>query len=734
MVTACLLHYRCDLPAVIRFIGGQHTGAHRDNPSIFAELRRAAIDPEAIATLERVFTKGAPTICNASFSRENFHAYLAYGNHASIYEDPRATQRAFSKDLRKGYSLASDPRMIYYVPHLHLTPQGMVFAPNKKPRPVFDSTFHPAPWCMAINDVLDSQLEPDVHFASTLIKYYTFVWNARITYPTEELYQGDDDVSGAFRQIKYNPNLVGMHATLVFGVLFFMTGQTFGDASSPANWEPVATCRRLYAKYLWSQPATVERGQHLLPNPKFTDPPSASDVANFAKANRDSQNQGILNEDGSRQPPGYDHWVDDVFYCDVRAHFVRTVVASMLALYLLLGTPTDHHRDPLSWEKFNNQFTFLRRNGGFTTNTRTLRVTLPPDKIEQLTVLLAEWKNVLSDYSLRDAASLLGKLWDTTRINPHMRARFFSLQNAFRNALLARYHALAGYRSRRHHRADLLEAQLPNELRYRILSLLSQQEAALLWNTNTKLPVTDSIRRTVTLLLGFLRDPSYKWGCSIGHLIPRDPHFEGYGDACLNSGAGYNHGLQYFFVVFWGDDIRRRCHLSHKHRDYLHINLMEFVVIIIQTAAVIAWLSLHPADIPPAPIANWWTDNLSSKSWINKVSSSSLQAQPLIHLMVQLCETFDILNKAEHIQGKHNELADFMSRLDPTLSHATYLQQIFQKKPELNSWSFFQASPDLLSEITFRLSCDVPLESLVPPKNFGQFVPAASTTSALWLK
>jgi hypothetical protein len=39
-----------------------------------------------------------------------------------------------------------------------------------------------------------------------------------------EIYLGDDDVSGAFRQVKYNPNMVVMHAFLVFDVLFMSTG------------------------------------------------------------------------------------------------------------------------------------------------------------------------------------------------------------------------------------------------------------------------------------------------------------------------------------------------------------------------------------------------------------------------------------------------------------------------------------------------------------------------------
>ena len=30
MFTACLLHYNLDIPSAVRFVGGIHTGAHRD--------------------------------------------------------------------------------------------------------------------------------------------------------------------------------------------------------------------------------------------------------------------------------------------------------------------------------------------------------------------------------------------------------------------------------------------------------------------------------------------------------------------------------------------------------------------------------------------------------------------------------------------------------------------------------------------------------------------------------
>jgi hypothetical protein len=58
------------------------------------------------------------------------------------------------KDNKKGYTILFDERMIPYLPHTHLTPQGLVDldTPYKNPRPSFDSTHCPEIWAMAIND------------------------------------------------------------------------------------------------------------------------------------------------------------------------------------------------------------------------------------------------------------------------------------------------------------------------------------------------------------------------------------------------------------------------------------------------------------------------------------------------------------------------------------------------------------------------------------------------------
>jgi hypothetical protein len=112
-----------------------------------------------------------------------------------------------------------------------MTPQGLVDlnTPYKNPRPIFDSSFCPHPWCFSINDWTHKDNEPELTFAGAELGFMIWLYNLRITYPDLEIYNADDNVSGAFRLMKYHPNCMAMHTFIqgFFGVV--NTGGTFGD-------------------------------------------------------------------------------------------------------------------------------------------------------------------------------------------------------------------------------------------------------------------------------------------------------------------------------------------------------------------------------------------------------------------------------------------------------------------------------------------------------------------------
>jgi hypothetical protein len=62
MATACLIHYNFSLPAMVRWIGGPYTAAHRDNEIIFARLKKTCVD-EDYRTARSNLHEGIPNTC-----------------------------------------------------------------------------------------------------------------------------------------------------------------------------------------------------------------------------------------------------------------------------------------------------------------------------------------------------------------------------------------------------------------------------------------------------------------------------------------------------------------------------------------------------------------------------------------------------------------------------------------------------------------------------------------------
>ena len=177
---------------------GPHVAEHRDHHTTLATLKRYNVDQRVIDDIQRIFLCGIPAQCNVHSTERNFSAFYQYGNHSTVDDVPEKTYKAMVKDARKGFTLLLDDRAILLMLHCHLTPQGIVDLNtlHKNPRPIFDSTFRPYPWCF----------EPPLTFSSAELGFMIWLYNLRVSYPTLEIYIADDNVSGAFRLMKYHPN------------------------------------------------------------------------------------------------------------------------------------------------------------------------------------------------------------------------------------------------------------------------------------------------------------------------------------------------------------------------------------------------------------------------------------------------------------------------------------------------------------------------------------------------
>jgi len=151
---------------------------------------------------------------------------VKYGNHPSCTKAPEKTYKALVKDAKQGFVIPFDQRALPFVLNCHVTPQGVVDLdhPHKNPRPIFDSSFWPFPWCIAINDWTSKTDELPVVCACAEIPFMVWLWNLRISCPRKESCIGGTHCHGAFRWDKHNPNLVGMHTSVQAGYAVFNTG------------------------------------------------------------------------------------------------------------------------------------------------------------------------------------------------------------------------------------------------------------------------------------------------------------------------------------------------------------------------------------------------------------------------------------------------------------------------------------------------------------------------------
>ena len=73
-MTAALFHYNFSVSNLMRWLGNNYTGAHRDIQYIVQRIR-PHVDPDLVSRLIQVTQTGAPAHFNAETSRDNVLEY-----------------------------------------------------------------------------------------------------------------------------------------------------------------------------------------------------------------------------------------------------------------------------------------------------------------------------------------------------------------------------------------------------------------------------------------------------------------------------------------------------------------------------------------------------------------------------------------------------------------------------------------------------------------------------------
>lgn len=728
---ACFLHYNMDFAALQRFHGGNHAGAHRDPDRIVPQIRDL-VDPSVARDLDRILRVGCPALFNTEGTRQEFQEMFRYGNHKSLSGNIAKVMKTMNKEDKKEHVLTLPSWLAPLVPDLMLTPNGLVVKPGKNDRLVFDASFMLHADSRPFNHLIDLADEPDIVFSDAWVRYLIWIYNLRISYPDRDIHLFDDDVSGAFRQPKYHPNIISAKCFIVGRYLFGPSGLTFGDSSSPPSYEPFARARMALATHFSGGPQSIPEFPEYLNAVEFA--PKASLGTVFARARPDKFNPGVpIPADGSFPPVSYNMHVDDNLYAAVGEPWMRWAMrCSIASLNVVMGAehlnddarvPTPEVRPkPCDFEKFTREIvSHRRRQLGCVIDTRSLMVEIPDDKrAEMLHELRTTWGPHRRSFTLVEAAKLLGTLVSLARVCAwgiflvvNLNCALFTIlaSNARRLWNTPEFRELVGHRDRsRRHPTDAS--------RFRFFS---SAVARAIWNCKSLSWITRDVRDELDFVLRvFANSRVYRWASPIAHLIPREPDFQAWQDSCLDGAGGFSFTLHFWWVVEWPASIRCRSirHLRQGDTSLISINLLEYAAIILGLAgAICAWESLPVEDRPPFPLLLSWTDNTTAESWTRRVAGfKGPQGRGLARLFAHLLMFSDVGVRAAYVPGELNDIADYLSRIRDAndfsqFSHASLLQRY----PQLQSCRRFRPSPELLSVIYTTLSSGcttIPLERI----------------------
>jgi len=219
--------------------------------------------------------------------------------------------------------------------------------------------------------------------------------------------------------------------------------------------------------------------------------------------------------------------------------------------------------------------------------------------------------------------------------------------------------------------------------------------------------IVPSMRQEIDFLEQVLKPNSgIKWESPIAFLIKRMPFASTFGDACLEAGGGYSMKLRFWWHLEFPEAVVRRT-LKHKSNNkdskLISINVLEFVIVIINYCAALMVITTENVTDDPYPILLNVVDNTSAHSWTTHTCKSSLLGKLLAKFLSLLMMESRLGVNSKWISTTDNWIADEISRLKKLTASQSSQHPSFdysslpQKFPELRSFRFFQPSPNLLS-------------------------------------
>jgi len=731
--TSALLHCNFDVPSIIRYCQNNYTNQHINPDAVRKKLQKIASQC-IIDYVYRSLVTGAPSKIYGHTTSKFFWKYLRYGNHVSISARPELVEKTLNKEERNNYSLPFPSWTARFIPHLHVSPSGIIFKPGKKDRIIFDASYHVDALSFSPNDWTHAADEPPIYYGDALVRHLQRIWNLRITYPNAIIYLWDDDVAGAFRLIKYNPQISTAFASIINLRLWVPVGQVFGGNTSAQNFEGIAMARECLSEHLSTKKFSylIEKHKNILDLIQYEHPPTSIRITPACKC---TQHTGIL--DINNQPTNTQHhmFVDDNHIASLLPDMRLAQAASIKGLFQILGFPAPElRRTALSEDKYyREKCSYKKIQLGYLLNTCSMTVSFAPDRFEKILSSLSNFHSKRKIFTLREAATLAGHIEFFASMTPWLRFVTIALKHSILKALQANTKTTLSKSTTKNFISDskLLSIDFDSlrKKHFAISQLLRQT-----WHSRTKFRVSPSLRKEIKLLQYLFKNRTkFHFSSPIAHIIPKDFDYSAKGDACLDGAGGFSSSLKFWWYVQWPDHIKMKT-LKHFVKiyktisgDFVSINLLEYVTIIISYAACVTKLRQIRHHLQhPNPTILIESDNTTAVSWTRKAASSTQAGKQLAFLLTSIMIQHQHVGlSSTHISGIDNTVADEISRTPSLSSPASLFSSITylkQKFPQLTGSQQFLPSQSLLSTIwdALLLKQVHPLQIL---DNLGHFRP-----------
>ena len=706
MLGAAFLHYG-DLGLVARFCDGEYLGDWRDKDAI-VEAVAPHVSAEDLGHIIRILDLQTPAEFNWEEPANNKAAFLRKGNSPSLDRHPDVVTKTLNKEERNHHLMPFPGWVARFSAHAHHVKQTILMKAGKKARLIWDGTDKSTADEITMNDVTNTAKEAAITFGCVYMAFCVWIYNLRVSYPSEEIYLAFIDISSCFRWQRIAPDLIGAFGFVIGSVYFAANAMVFGSVVSASTWEPFRRAIAALALVYYLKPGLVAKHRQLLELVKWDAAPGPDVV--FSQAKACSLNQGVLNTDGSKKPTPHFIYVDDNLLADVRAGMPLALAAAAEAIFVVLGFPALAVRQcAVALDKWRELFVCYKLVLlGLEFNTRSMTVGIPDSYRQEVCDLLNNhWHEHRKQFDINELEVLVGKLG---RIGQAYRSMYHLMGSLYKSVAFclnrnASYQMTVSRQFREliaRSKAVVTENTPLDDVRE--IRFATQQAARRIHRCKRKYTICKSLREELDFLRRLLNDSSVPLRTHLGHIVPRDPDFIAAGDSCTEGGGGWSTSLRFWWHLdyastFSAKIVQRASKQQGRSRDYISINVLETIVVIINFAAAMFACYVDGVDMSLCPVLLNLCDNTSACSWINKKCRDSLIGRRLGRLFAGMLIGSELGIQCEWLSTHDNEIADDISRIKKATSGSFDYSQLLIKFPCLQTCRKFHPSDALLSMI-----------------------------------